>query len=89
MAITFHTITNTTTYRDLVYNTLKSSGYEGTVYWAYADSKGIPTIGIGFNLRDPAVFDEVIKVLGPNPFASGLTPTQKPGQRAKSANIGR
>ena len=31
---------------------------------AYIDSKGIPTIGVGFNLRDPAVRDAVLQSLG-------------------------
>ena len=41
-----HAISN---YVDLRYKFLKL--VEGEVLWAYADSKGIPTIGIGLNLR--------------------------------------
>ncbi len=77
MAIAYHEIADPTTYRNLVYSTLKSSGYEGTVYWAYADSKGIPTIGVGFNLRDESVLREIVKIFGPNPFDVTLTTEQR------------
>ena len=28
---------------------------ESTITWGYLDSVGVPTIGVGFNLRDPVV----------------------------------
>src|SRR5579872_2581111 len=40
------------------------SNVEGVKPNAYLDSKGIPTIGIGFNLRIPSVFAAVMNALG-------------------------
>jgi hypothetical protein len=52
-----HTISN---YVDQRYSFLKL--VEGEVLWAYADSKGIPTIGIGLNLRTHG--ELILKALG-------------------------
>lgn len=43
---------------------------EGAELRPYADSVGLATIGIGFNLSDPAVFDQVILALFPNNILS-------------------
>jgi GH24 family phage-related lysozyme (muramidase) len=45
---------------------------EGTIPWAYLDSVGVPTIGIGFNLRDPRVLARVLAAFGINPQTDAL-----------------
>ncbi len=42
----------------------------------YVDSVGIATIGVGFNLKDSAVFNEVIKGLGLNPNSTNAADLQ-------------
>jgi hypothetical protein len=38
--------------------------FEGAKTYAYVDSKGIPTIGIGFNLRDDNILQLVLDAFG-------------------------
>ncbi len=65
------------------YNTLSPEAYreqrfshiervEATIPRPYLDSRGIPTMGIGFNLRDPFVRDGVLNVFGLNPRSAAL-----------------
>ena len=61
MTLSYHTLSGAA-YEDLRYEHIKVS--EGESLLAYLDSKGIATIGVGFNLRDEDVRDEVLKAFG-------------------------
>lgn len=53
---------NQTAYTRVRFNYI--SQFEGVKTYAYLDKKGIPTIGIGFNLRDDNILTLVLKAFG-------------------------
>lgn len=61
MTLSYHTFSGAA-YEDLRYEHIKVS--EGESLLSYLDSKGIATIGVGFNLRDRDVRSEVLKAFG-------------------------
>ncbi len=63
MTLSYHTL-DTAAYEDLRYDHIKVA--EGVKPRAYLDTARplIPTIGFGFNLRDPDVRDTVLESFG-------------------------
>jgi GH24 family phage-related lysozyme (muramidase) len=59
--LTYGTISNQN-YDDLLFQVIKNT--EGTETRPYIDAKGIPTIGIGFNLREASIREEVLEKFG-------------------------
>lgn len=53
--ITLHEITDQTTYKNALYDTIKRIEEKQVELASYVDPKGVPSIGIGFNLRDAVV----------------------------------
>lgn len=60
MITSWHTLTN---YASTLYATLSSPAYEGVRTRPYLDTKGLPTIGAGFNLADATVRTAVLKAI--------------------------
>lgn len=73
--ITFHKITNRGTYTAERFNFIKT--VEGSEFRPYVDTKGIATIGIGFNLRGLKIQTEVFTALGIDPKSEYLTDAGK------------
>jgi GH24 family phage-related lysozyme (muramidase) len=83
--LTFQTITDRDAYTAQRFTFIKT--VEGSESWPYIDSKGIATIGIGFNLQVDKNRDEVFKVLGINPRDSSLSEAGKAKELAYQNEI--
>ena len=79
MITQWHASASQTAYRDLRFDFLKR--VEDTRTLPYLDSKQIPTVGIGFNLRDANVRQEVFKTMKIDATAPGLTPVQQAAEQ--------
>src|SRR3990170_8636933 len=76
--IRYHLLTPTA-YSDTRFTHIEK--VEKTIPWAYLDSVGVPTIGIGYNLRDlDNVLPAVLAAFGLNPDDGRLT---SPEQQAR------
>lgn len=75
--ISYNEIQDPTEYNNYLYNFL--AVVEGLRYDAYSDPKGIPSNGVGFNLRDEFVLSQVLIVFGvqPSKFAVGTVERQQ------------
>ena len=62
--ITLHEISDLTTYKNALYDTIKRIEEKQVELAPYVDPNGIPSIGIGFNLRDSYVRQAVFDTLG-------------------------
>ncbi len=61
MTIEYHEQTSQD-YADLRYEIVRNT--EGMWHVVYPDSEGIPTTGVGFNLRESSVLDRVLELFG-------------------------
>jgi len=67
----FHRINDRNMYEQDRFNFIKHA--EGSESLPYIDTKGIPTIGIGFNMRTNNIKNRIFDIFGINPIAASLT----------------
>ena len=75
MAITLHTFATTAEFETFRWDFIKRA--EGVRTAPYVDGVGVPTIGVGFNLRDAAIRDLVFKSIKWVPNDGRLTPADQ------------
>lgn len=80
MITQWHASTSQTAYQDLRFDFLKR--VEDTRTLPYLDSKQIPTIGVGFNLRDLTVRGAVFRAIEIDATDSRLTPAQQAAEQS-------
>jgi GH24 family phage-related lysozyme (muramidase) len=80
--IQFHEITSATVYEDGRFSLISEA--EGLRTAAYLDTSGIPSIGIGFNLRDATLQPLVFRAFGIDPSNPLLDATQQAREQLQS-----
>lgn len=80
MITQWHASTSQMAYQDLRFDFLKR--VEDTRTLPYLDSKQIPTIGVGFNLRDLTVRGAVFRAIEIDATDSRLTPAQQAAEQS-------